>query len=76
MSEAQRVAASFRDPSGFLFTRDGDLFRQANQAYGEEYDRLIGSGLYDALVGDGLLIPHEEVEVQPFWAENAYKIIK
>ena len=76
MSDAQRVAASFRDPSGFLFTRDGDLFRQVNQAYGEEYDRLIGSGLYDALVGDGLLIPHEEVEVQPFGAEEAHKIIK
>jgi hypothetical protein len=55
------VSGSFRDPSGHVFRRDGRLFRQVNRSYADEYDRLRSSGLYDALVADGLLIPHREV---------------
>ena len=52
--------ASFRDPSGFLFMRDGVLYRQVNQVYAEEYTRLMDFGLYAQLVKAGLLIPHTE----------------
>jgi SAM-dependent methyltransferase len=55
-----RIGSSFRDPSGFLFTRDGVLLRQVQERYRPHYERLRASGLYDALVADGLLIPHEE----------------
>jgi hypothetical protein len=55
------LGASFRDPSGFVFERDGVLYRQINRSYGPHYDQLMSSGLYAELNGSGLLIPHEEV---------------
>lgn len=58
---APRVASSFRDPSGFLYTRDGTLLRQVQPAYRAHYEHLKASGLYDALVRDRLLVAHEEV---------------
>ena len=54
------LSASFRDPSGFLFKRDGIFYRQVNQLYAEEYTRLMDSGLYAKLVKAGLLVAHTE----------------
>ena len=73
---ARTVPGSFRDPSGFLFTRNGTLYRQINQRYRDDYERLMRSGLYDALVADGRLIPHEEVTVAPARAERALCVIQ
>jgi ribosomal protein L11 methylase PrmA len=72
----QRLGASFRDPSGFLFSRDGVLYRQVNLIYREHYDRLMDSRLYAKLVYAGLLIPHEEVDIAPDEPGLAYKVIK
>ena len=69
-------AASFRDPSGFLFSRDGVLYRQVNQSYAEDYARLMGSGLYERLVKAGLLIPHTEVDQAPLTKEASFKVIQ
>jgi ribosomal protein L11 methylase PrmA len=55
-------SASFRDPSGFIFRREGLIHRQVNRRYASEYDQLMGSGLYETLVAKGLLLPHEELE--------------
>jgi hypothetical protein len=76
MIQSAKLGASFRDPSGFLFWREGILYRQVNRSYQESYDRLVNSGLYEALIKAGLLIAHEEVQVEPYDAESAYKIIK
>ena len=70
-----QLSASFRDPSGFLFSRDGVLYRQVNRKYEKEYARFMESGLYDKLVKAGLLIPHIEVD-QVSAAPEAYKIIQ
>ena len=70
------VPASFRDPSGFVFLRDGLICRQVNQAYKEDYDHLVNSGLYDELARDGLLIPHREVSLQYAVSGDAYKVIE
>lgn len=75
MSETA-LASSFRDPSGFVFERDGVVLRQVNESFREEYDALVSSGLYEALVGAGLLIPHEEVEVSHAPAPGAYKLLR
>ena len=61
----QRVAGSFRDPAGFVFTRDGVLYRQINRSFAGTFEQLSSSGLFDALVGQGLLIPHEVADVEP-----------
>ncbi|MDO8754671.1 MAG: hypothetical protein Q7J80_12305, partial [Anaerolineales bacterium] len=60
MTKTERLPASFRDPSGFLFYRSGVLYRQINRAYEKDYARLMDSGLYEKLVKAGLLIPHVE----------------
>ena len=70
------LPSSFRDPSGFLFDRDGVLHRQVNEVFRHEYDHLIESGLYDDLVGSGLLIPHEEVGLDLAAAPGAYKVLR
>jgi len=70
------VSSSFRDPSGFLFLRDGVIYRQVNTVYKENYDHLINSGLYKSLVDFGLLIPHNEVNVSYAKSDDAYKVLK
>lgn len=54
---------SFRDPSGFIFMRQGVLNRLIRTCYREHYDQLLSTGLYDELVESGLLIPHLEIPV-------------
>jgi hypothetical protein len=71
-----RLGASFRDPSGFLFKRNGVLYRQINKVYQEHYDHLMSSKLYAKLVYGGLLIAHEEVDIAPEEPELAYRVIK
>jgi hypothetical protein len=75
---SEQLAASFRDPSGFLFSRDGVLYRQVNRKYEQEYVRLMESGLYEKLVKARLLIPHVEVDQLPAAAaaEAAFKVIQ
>lgn len=67
--------ASFRDPSGFLFFRDGSLYRQINRVYQQDYNLLLSSGLYQELVSRKLLIPHQEVNLEPADRSLAYKVI-
>ena len=71
-----RLAASFRDPNGFIFKQDGKLYRQVNQSYAEEYTFLMESGLYAKLTKAGLLISHEETDVQPIEPAESFKVIQ
>lgn len=76
MKNSNKLGGSFRDPSGFLFTRRGELYRQVNRVYADHYERLITSGLYQKLVKAGLLVPHTEVDIPPEDAAQALKILK
>lgn len=71
------LASSFRDPSGFLFYQDNQIFRQVNLIYKSDYDLLMSSGLYKKLVDEHLLIEHKEVtDQQTSDLANCYKIIQ
>lgn len=63
------------DPSGNVFLRDGVVFRRINVRYALDYAQLMGSGLYDRLVKDGLLVAHEELAPEER-DENYYKLIR
>jgi hypothetical protein len=77
MADARPAGASFRDPSGFLFWREGALYRQINRSYAEDYEHLMQSGLYDRLVKAGLMIPHAESDQAFFDAlQDGYKVIQ
>lgn len=69
------LQSSFRDPSGFLFRKDGVLYRQINYSYKETYDYIKNSNFYGQLVDSGLLVPHEETEVSCL-NDNGYLVIK
>ena len=71
-----RESASFRDPAGFLFQLDGQLLRQVNPCGRADYERLLESGLYDRLSGQGLLIPHEERPLSYAFDEQAVKVLE
>lgn len=75
-SSGVKDPASFRDPSGFVFSRDGEIYRQVNRRYADDYEQLMQSGLYERLVQDGLLIPHREVGLQYALTEDAYQVIQ
>ncbi len=76
MTKSEKISASFRDPSGFLFSRNGVLYRQVNRAYSSDYARLMDSGLYAKLTKLGLLIPHAESDQAPAESESAFKVIQ
>ncbi|MSQ03552.1 MAG: SAM-dependent methyltransferase [Myxococcales bacterium] len=71
-----RIPGSFRDPAGFLFVRDGTLYRQINEGYSTSYQRLMTSGLYQALVDAGDLVSHEECAPAEASVSSAWKLIQ
>ncbi|MDX9856095.1 MAG: SAM-dependent methyltransferase [Candidatus Moranbacteria bacterium] len=66
---------SFRDPSGFVFEQDGKIYRQVNDQYKNDYDLLMGSGLYKNLEEKKLLISHKEEDLNLSSTNDAYKIL-
>lgn len=72
----RRISASYKDPSGFVFYRNGRILRQVNKVYQKHYGHLMGFGLYEALVTSQLIIPHKEVDNKLAASQDAYKIIR
>src|SRR3954469_2008329 len=77
-TQGSRSVASFRDPSGFVFQRNGIVYRQVNQSYRDDYDLMIRSGFYRRMVDDGWLVAHAEEGPDAIAAEPgiAYKILQ
>ncbi|MGO9119433.1 MAG: SAM-dependent methyltransferase [Desulfomonilaceae bacterium] len=76
MKKGERIAGSFRDPSGFVFRCEGNILRQINFNYKEHYDLLMQLGLYTALVDSKLLIPHQELSNAYSQSNEAYMVIR
>lgn len=73
---SQKLAASFRDPSGFVYKRNGKILRQVNTYYKESYDLLMSGGMYGKLTDKKLLIPHVELTGESAVTPECYKIIE
>ena len=71
-----RDRGSFRDPSGFVFFHDGVAYRQVNAEAADPYRHLMGSGLYDELARDRLLVAHEAVPLRLPDAPAALAVLK
>jgi hypothetical protein len=76
MPPINRVAGSFRDPSGFIFQHDQKIFRQINRIYQPHFDHLISSGLYERLVQKKILVSHREVTLPAPIPELAYRVVE
>src|SRR5262249_15998032 len=61
---------------GFVFRREGLIHRQIEQRYAPHYELLLSSGLYDELTLDGLLLPHDEVDLRLAVGGSAYRVIR
>jgi SAM-dependent methyltransferase len=66
MLEAARIAASFRDPAGFLFPFDGRIFRFIKNAGLADYEVFAASQAADKFIKSGQLVytralTHEEI---------------
>jgi hypothetical protein len=52
--------SSYRDPSGYIFLKEGIFFRQINLSFKDNFDHFISSGCYSHLVKKGLLLAHSD----------------
>jgi ribosomal protein L11 methylase PrmA len=68
--------ASFRDPAGFVFRRDGVIHRQVQPAGAADWQAFLASGLYERLAADGLLVEHEEASLEDAALPGAAAVIR
>src|ERR1044071_3227438 len=68
--------SSYRDPSGFVFQKDGVLYRQVNISFKDHFDHFIQSGCYKHLTEKGLLIPHEQISENLSGSKDYYTTLK
>lgn len=68
--------ASFRDPSGFVYRRNGVLYRQVNVGFASGYTALMGSGLYEELTSRSWLVRHAEESLQMAASRSAHAVLR
>lgn len=61
MSSFTSHPSSYRDPSGFLFYKNGVLYRQVNKAFADDFEVFVRNGLREHLIGKNLLIADEVI---------------
>ncbi len=68
--------ASFRDPSGFIFRRDGVLYRQVQPPAAADWEAAGSSGLLERLVADRLLVDHTDAPLEAAARPGAIAVIR
>ena len=68
--------ASYRDPSGFIFEKDGIIYRQVNKSFREHFDHFINSGCYEKLLKNDLLLSHEVINENLTQTNDWYLTLK
>ena len=68
--------ASFRDPSGVVFARDGVVYRQIHAGFAEHWQRFIDSSLYRNLAAARLIVSHEDVDLGLALDKRAWRVIR
>jgi ribosomal protein L11 methylase PrmA len=59
-----------------VFTRSGVLYRQVNRIFAHEFEAVTGTGLYDELSRQGLLIPHQSVALSLAATDEAAAVLQ
>ncbi len=68
--------ASFRDPRGFIFERDGQVYRQIDRSFADSWERLTTSGVLDRLSERRMLVSHEGADLELAPVPGAIAIIR
>src|SRR5829696_10126729 len=72
----QQHPSSYRDPSGYIFTYQGEIYRQVNKSFQKDFELFNSSGLYPLLVSENLLIPHKEIDENFTGDSSCFKSIQ
>ena len=64
--------SSFKDPCAFVYIENGNLFRRFSKNYIPVYQKFINSGLYERLIKENLIIPHEEISSDTIKPEKVF----
>ncbi|MEX2231337.1 MAG: hypothetical protein WD824_04210 [Cyclobacteriaceae bacterium] len=72
----EKNPSSFRDPSGYVFAFCGEIYRNIDRCYEEDYKYLEQSGLLQKLFDRELLVRHERVELSELHDQVNFAIIK
>jgi ribosomal protein L11 methylase PrmA len=75
MTDVNIIPASYKDPAGFVFTYNQQIYRQVNKVYEDQYNLFLQSGLYKELTERKFLLRHQEVENINSSDENCYKTL-
>ncbi|RJQ27171.1 SAM-dependent methyltransferase [Candidatus Parcubacteria bacterium] len=62
--------SSFRDPSGTVFTRNGQIYRSIFKSGVDDFNAAKAADIYIRLVKKDLLLPFEEIDRPDFAAED------
>lgn len=73
---SHKEQASFRDPNGFIFSSENEIYRQINQAGKEDFEMFESSGLYKSLLSKELIIEHHETSLACPEPEKGWKVIR
>jgi len=73
---ASRHPASWRDPSGFIFRREGSLLRQIQPVWLEEWTAFRESALAKRLVLGGKLLPWQDAPLSDAFDASAAAVIR
>jgi len=68
--------ASFRDPSGHVFRRDGVLYRQIQASAASDWQAFEDRGLHRGLIAGGLLVEDEAAPPELAAAPGAVAVIR
>jgi hypothetical protein len=71
-----RDPGSYRDPRGFVYRRDGVLYRQIGPAGIDDWSAFEASGLARSLIASGRLIPHTAAEISLAATADARAVIR
>jgi hypothetical protein len=74
--DGQPLGSSFRDPGGFVYLRGGVLYRQVNRVFQDRFEAFLGSGLYDELVRQRLLVSHRRVPLDLAASPDAVAVLE
>ena len=74
--QASRDPGSFRDPGGFVYRRDGIVYRQIDEPAIADWTAFLASGLAERLIAKGRLIAHEAVPLDRAATATARAVIR
>ncbi len=72
----EKEPASWRDPSGFVYRRDGVVHRQVQPSFAAEWQHFLDSGLHARLVERRMLIGHEDAPLSAAFDPSAHRVIR